>query len=81
MVSGVPMPDESLQLPTCTRPSHRLLRAAQWVPALVLLLTASAILALIATGNTEPIQAVAAFGAAGAVGGAAATVTVNIVRR
>ncbi|HET6356506.1 hypothetical protein [Streptomyces sp.] len=51
------------------------------LPSLVVLLTASAIPALIATGNTEPIQAVAAFGAPVAVGGAAATVTVNIVRR
>jgi hypothetical protein len=75
------MPDEPLQPPTCARPSHWLLRAAQWVPALVVLLTAAAILALIAMGNTEPIQAVAAFGAATAVGGAAATVTVTIVRR
>ncbi|MDQ0938580.1 hypothetical protein [Streptomyces sp. V1I1] len=75
------MPDEPLQLPTCARPSHRLLQAAQWVPALVALLTAAAILALIAMGNTEPIQAVAAFGAATAVGGAATTVTVTIVRR
>lgn len=73
--------DEPLQLPTRAMPSHRLLRAVQLVPALVVLLTAVSILALIAMGNTEPIQAVAAFGAAVAVGGAAATVTVNIVRR
>jgi hypothetical protein len=72
---------ERTQRHACARSTHRLLRAAQWVPALVVLLTAAAILALIATGHTEPIQAVAAFGAAVAVGGAAATVTVNIVRR
>jgi hypothetical protein len=72
---------ESVQQHVCATPAQRLVLAAQWVPALVVLLTVAAILALIATGNTEPIQAVAAFGAAVAVGGAAATVTVNIVRR
>ncbi|MEU4496993.1 hypothetical protein AB0F96_27010 [Streptomyces sp. NPDC023998] len=75
------MPNGAAEGHTCTAQSQRLLRAAQWVPALVVLLTATGVLLLIITGNTEPIQALAAFGAATAVGGATATVTVNIVRR
>lgn len=75
------MTDESDHTPGHTTRSHRLVRAAQWVPALVVLMSAAGILVLIVTSNTGPIQAVAAFGAATAVGDAAATVTVNIVRR
>ncbi|TQK49843.1 hypothetical protein FBY35_0117 [Streptomyces sp. SLBN-118] len=72
---------EPVQRHTCSSLSQQLARAAQWVPAAVVLLTAAAILALIVTGHTEPIQAIAVFGTATALGEAAVTVTVNIIRR
>jgi hypothetical protein len=75
------MSDEPVERHVGAPPSHRLVRAAQWASAVAVLLTSAGILILIVTGHTGPVQAVAAFGAASAVGGAVVTVTVNIVRR
>ncbi|MFF3326426.1 hypothetical protein [Streptomyces sp. NPDC002889] len=73
---GAPAP-----LPQGEPVPRRLRAASQWLPNLVALLAAVCILPLIVTGRTDPIAAVAAFGGAVFLGGTAATVTVNIIRR
>lgn len=56
-------------------------RAALWVPALVAVLSAIGIILLIVSGHPEEVSPVAVFGTSVFVGGTAATVTINIIRR
>ncbi|MFF3326980.1 hypothetical protein [Streptomyces sp. NPDC002889] len=61
--------------------TRHLSQIGQLLPGIAALLSAVCILLLIVTGHTDPIAAVAAFGGAVFLGGTAATVTVNIIRR
>lgn len=57
-----------------------LVRAGQWLPALVALLAMIGIILLIIRGETEQIMPVAMFGGAVFAGGTIVSVTVNIRR-
>jgi p-aminobenzoyl-glutamate transporter AbgT len=63
---------------TVSRVLNRLERTGQWLPGVVALLAAVAVILLITTGQTQHITAVAVFGGSVFAGGTIASVVLTI---